>query len=204
MTDVVILADGEFPRRPDALERLRRADVVVCCDGAAAKLLRWGREPDWIVGDLDSVAPEIASRFAERVVRVAEQETNDLAKAFRFCRERGLTPAAVLGAAGGREDHLLGNLSRFAEAAPPGCRLISERGCFVAFAGRGVFAVSPGTPVSVFSFDPGQKFASSGLKYPLDGLTLPYWHSGTLNVAEAAEIVVTASTERPVLLFFAD
>lgn len=204
MTDVVILADGEFPRRPELLDLLRRARTVVCCDGAADKLLAFGREPDWIVGDLDSVSPEVKARFSDRLAHVAEQETNDLAKAFRFCRGRGLIPTAVLGASGGREDHLLGNLARFAEAAVPGCRLCTERGYFIAFFGRGEFAGRIGAPVSIFSFDPTQKITSHGLKYPLNDLALSRWYTGTLNAIAAEKFTISASSASPILLFFGD
>ena len=204
MTDVVILADGEFPRRPEQRELLRRAATVVCCDGAADKLLDFGREPDWIVGDFDSVSPSIKARFADRLAHVSEQETNDLAKAFRFCRGRGLVPTAVLGASGGREDHLLGNLARFAEAAGSECRLYTERGYFIAFSRRGEFSGRVGAPLSIFSFDPAQKITSQGLKYPLDDLALPRWYTGTLNVIAAEKFTLSASSASPILLFFAD
>ena len=105
MKRAVILADGEFPRRPILLEMLKNAEVVICCDGAADKLLKFGRIPDWIVGDLDSVSPETKIRFADRAVKFFEQETNDLAKSFRFCQENSLQVTAILGAAGAREDH---------------------------------------------------------------------------------------------------
>ncbi|MCI5779855.1 MAG: thiamine diphosphokinase [Lentisphaeria bacterium] len=205
MTDrTVILANGEFPRRSDLLTLLRRAESVVCCDGAARKLLDFGREPDWIVGDMDSLGPELKARFSERTVRFAEQETNDLAKAFRFCRSRGIKPVAVLGASGGREDHLLGNLSRFAECAEPDCRLYTESGFFVVFTGQGRFHGPVGRAVSIFSFDPAQKITSDGLKYPLRELSLSRWHAGTLNEIAAPEFSLTASTDTPVLLFFSE
>ena len=154
MIRTLILANGEFPRRSELLAMLASAETVVCCDGAADQLLRFGREPDWIVGDLDSVAPDTRERFHRRTVNFREQETNDLAKAFRFCRERALAVTAVLGAAGGREDHLLGNLARFAEVSSsfPGCRLYAGSGVFAAFSGAEEFAAEPGTQVSVFAF----------------------------------------------------
>ena len=116
MKHVVILADGEFPCHRISLDILKNAQCVVCCDGAADKLLRFGCEPDWIVGDLDSVSPETRVRFSDRAVKFFEQETNDLAKSFRFCLERKLAVSAIIGAAGAREDHFLGNLGQFAEA----------------------------------------------------------------------------------------
>ena len=204
MSDVIILADGEFPRRPHLLEMLEKADCVICCDGAADKLLAFGREPDWIVGDLDSVSPETKERFADRAVKFFEQETNDLAKAFRFCQEKDLNVSAVLGAAGAREDHLLGNLGRFAEAAGkfPGIRLYTDTGYFVSFRKNGSFEAEPGSQVSIFSFDPSSGITSAGLKYPLKDLQLNWWYSGTLNEVETTPFTLQSDSEWPILLFF--
>ncbi len=204
MNEIIILADGDFPQRQELREMLMRAASVICCDGAADKLLAFGREPDWIVGDLDSVAPETKARFADKSVKIHEQETNDLAKAFRFCAGKKLFPSAVLGASGAREDHLLGNLSRFAENAVnfPECYLYTDTGYFTAFSGTGCFTGKVGGQVSIFSFDPQQKFNSEGLKYPLKNLALPWWYSGTLNEICAEKFTLQASTATPVLLFF--
>ena len=206
MSKVVILADGEFPQCRKVLDILRTADTVICCDGAADKLLQFGREPDWIVGDLDSVSAEAKTRFADRAVKFYEQETNDLAKAFRFCSEKGFSPTAVLGASGAREDHLLGNLSRFAEYAIkyPDCRLYTDRGCFSVFSGKGEFSGRAGGQISIFSFDPQQKISSTGLKYPLNELNLPWWHSGTLNEIVNGKFTLQATSAVPVLVFFND
>ena len=49
MKQAIILADGEFPRRPLLLTMLKDAEVVVCCDGAADKLLKFGRESQFLL-----------------------------------------------------------------------------------------------------------------------------------------------------------
>lgn len=204
MNNTIILADGEFPRHPHLLEMLQNASCVVCCDGAADKLLSFGRTPDWIVGDLDSVSHETKERFADRAVKFFEQETNDLAKAFRFCKEKNFAVSAVLGAAGAREDHLLGNLSRFAEAAAdfPGCRLYTDSGFFLSFIREGSFDAPCGSQLSIFSFDPAAKISSRGLKYPLNSLQLKWWYSGTLNEVESSPFYLSSSGNLPILLFF--
>ncbi len=204
MNDVVILADGEFPRHQALLDILKNAACVICCDGAADKLLKFGREPDWIVGDLDSVSPETKVRFADRAVKFFEQETNDLAKSFRFCLERKLPVSAIIGAAGAREDHFLGNLGQFAEAAAkfPGCRLYTDCGYFESFTKQGSFEAAIGTQVSIFSFDPAAKLNSSGLKYPLCDLPLKWWYSGTLNEVEKTPFTLEVDRDTPILLFF--
>lgn len=204
MKHIVILADGQFPDHPELLEILKEAQCIVCCDGAADKLLKFGREPDWIVGDLDSVSPETKERFADRAVKFFEQETNDLAKSFRFCLERDLAVSAIIGASGAREDHFLGNLGQFAEVAAkfPGCRLYTDTGYFVSFSGQGSFAAPMGSQVSIFSFDPAAKLSSSGLKYPLKELPLKWWYSGTLNEVETSPFSLEVDRDTPILLFF--
>lgn len=204
MKHIVILADGEFPRRPELLDMLRGAECVVCCDGAADKLLRFGREPDWIVGDLDSVSAETKQRYADKAVKFFEQETNDLAKSFRFCQERHLAVTAILGASGAREDHFLGNLGQFAEMSVnfPGCRLYTDSGYFSSFVKAGEFRAPIGSQVSIFSFDPSAKLSSCGLKYPLKDLQLAWWYSGTLNEVAAETFSLNSDKDTPILLFF--
>lgn len=51
----VILDAGQFPTSPKALCWLDVGLPVVCCDGAAERLLLSGRIPWRIVGDSDSL-----------------------------------------------------------------------------------------------------------------------------------------------------
>lgn len=203
---VVILADGEFPQSESAQRFIVDAPTLVCCDGAAEKAVAFGREPDWIVGDLDSVPEALKARFRDRLVRVAEQETNDLDKAFRFCVERGWTELAILGATGLRADHALGNISRLADFArvAPSIRLIDDFGVFRVALKSGTFASRPGEQISIFSFDPTQAITSQGLKYPLNRLKLPRWSTATLNEALGESFSLEFDAASPLLLFFAN
>ena len=84
----IILADGDFPSHPLALEWLRQCPYVVCCDGAANTYIRSGRMPEAIVGDGDSLLPGIKERYASLIHSETEQETNDLHFA-SACHRRG-------------------------------------------------------------------------------------------------------------------
>ena len=200
----VILADGDFPRRKALLETLRSAERIVCCDGAAAKLLRAGLEPDLIVGDLDSLDPALKKRFKKRLVRETEQETNDLSKAFRVCMALGWRTVAILGAGGRREDHLLGNNSQLPLFAAAGAdvRMETDFGTFLPVLSSASFERPAGTKLSIFSFHPEMPVTASGLKYPLDKLRLPFWWCGTLNETDAPEFSLTFDGRAPLLLYF--
>ncbi len=200
----VILADGDFPKGKAALRVLRGAERIVCCDGAAASLLAAGfGPPAAVVGDLDSLPDDLHAKLAPVVVREAEQDDNDLAKAFRHCLSRGWRDLAVLGAAGGRSDHAIGNVSWLADFcdAAPDMAFFDDFGVFTAVrAPGGAVPTEKGMQVSFFSFDPRQELTAEGVLYPVGGLKARRWHVATLNEATGDEVRLSFSGD-PVLVY---
>ena len=192
---VVILAAGDFPKKDGVAWRmLESADAVVCCDSAGdAFRRRFSREPDAVVGDCDSIMGSFGN-----VVHVAEQETNDLEKAVRYCSSKGWRSPVLLGVTGRREDHTIGNVFR---AMALGLEVVSDYGRFVPFCGRKSFAVKKGAAVSIFATDPATKMSSKGLEWPLDGVEFKNLYCATLNRASAARVTIDAT--RPVLVYIA-
>lgn len=188
--DTVILAAGDFPRTGGAAWRLLAgAKRVVCCDGAAqAYRRRFKLEPLAIVGDLDSLKGGRSG--GARIVHVAEQETNDLAKAVRWCAAQGWKRPVIVGATGKREDHTLGNVFR---ALAFGLEIVTDHGRFVPFEGRLRLKVAAGAPVSVFAPDPTTRMTSKGLEWPLDGVRFDNLYCATLNRAMATTVTLTST-----------
>jgi len=183
---IVILANGTFPTHPVPLVRLHDADMIICCDGAAEKLVANGLEPGIIIGDLDSVSPEFKERYGNILVQDTDQDTNDLTKAVNWCIAVGIREVTILGATGIREDHTLGNISLLADySARIDAVMLTDTGSFRVYDHSVTIDSHPGQQVSLFSIDPSLKVTSSGLKYPLDDLTLHSWWRGTLNEAIA-------------------
>jgi thiamine pyrophosphokinase len=182
----VILADGSFPEKEIPLSFLRKANQIICCDGAIVNLLNFGLEPDYIVGDLDSIPDELKERFSPTLFHNPEQETNDLTKSVQFCADRGWNEITILGASGKREDHTLGNLSLLADYAEKvQVQLLTDYGVFVPQTESATYESYPGQQVSIFSLSPTTLLTSSHLVYPLKNRTLNSWWQGTLNEAES-------------------
>ena len=190
--ETVILAAGDFPRRGgEAWKILASAKRVVACDSAAdAYRRRFGRWPTVAVGDMDSAKTAIATSSGCRVVRVEEQDTNDLEKAIAYCRERGWRAPVIVGACGKREDHSIGNVFR---ALAHGLEIVTDHGRFVAVCGRKTLCVRPGAAVSVFAPDPATRMTSRGLEWPLDRVRFGNLFCATLNRAMAATVTLTSS-----------
>ncbi len=184
MNRPVILANGTFPEHEVPRAALRAAAPLVCCDGAADKLIRAGMTPEVIIGDLDSIMPEHRYRFSGIMVEDRDQETNDLTKAVHWCRDRGFGSVTILGATGEREDHTIANISllahysRFIRAD-----MITNSGTLRVVHETAVMASFPGQQISLFCFTPAVAIASEGLKYPLGGRCLEELWQGSLNEA---------------------
>ena len=209
--DLAVLANGAAPSGA-ALEILHSARVLVACDGAAAKARALGREPDFVVGDGDSISEFDLASLGERFVRISEQETNDLAKAVRFACEK--FPLAknlvIIGAHGLREDHFLGNVSRLPDFAEDFARaparprdatvaMVTDAGRFDVVLGSRTFPAHAGDPVSIFAFRPGSRVVSDGLAWPLEGVSLDALWKGSLNRAEKGGFTISAET--PVVVY---
>lgn len=189
----VIVANGKFPSHDIPLSIIKNAPYLVCCDGAANKVIARNFLPNAIVGDGDSVSDENKVRFADIFHQYDEQETNDLTKSVRFCLENGKTNIAIVGATGEREDHALGNISLLADYH---CicqvKMITDYGVFTPLSGKKIFESFKGEKVSLFSMEP-KPITTIGLKYPINNRILTNWWQGTLNESEGDEFCVEAS-----------
>lgn len=206
MSSTVILANGDFPTRETPLCILRNAERIVACDGAAASLLEHGITPDHVIGDLDSLAPELRVRLQDRIRHVTEQDTNDLNKAFRFCMEHGWKDIVILGATGKREDHTLGNISLLADFSlkAPGIKMVTDNGTFIAVHSGEQIQCVPGQQVSIFAMDTSTQIFSTGLKYKLNGLTPSRWWQATLNEATGDSFTLSFQPNKTLLVFLAN
>lgn len=204
---IVILAAGDFPRAEAPLRALHEADLRICCDSAAEALVAYGLEPDRIVGDLDSLSPALQARYAAILTRVAEQDDNDLTKAFHVALTLHPSRITILGATGRREDHTLGNVSLLLdyvrEAACP-VEILTDYGRFTAICDSATLPSVPGQQISIFAFDNSLKIKSAGLKYPTGQVRFDTLWKATLNEAISETFTLTLSHPCGVLLFFAN
>lgn len=180
----VTLAGGAPFTRDDLTTALALAPHPVAADGGADGMLVHGITPALVIGDMDSRRTSLPP--TTKLVPVAEQETTDFGK----CLARINAPLYIgVGFLGGRLDHTLAALSvlltyanrriillgkdDIAFIAPPECRL----------------AVEPGMRVSFYPLAPCRGVASTGLRWPIDGLSMVAGGQiGTSNESIASEI----------------
>ena len=208
MDRIVILGNGEFPRSEYPLYILGAAEVIVCCDGAAEKLL--AHDPSLagkavVIGDLDSIGDSSRSAFEGRIVHVAEQDDNDQTKAMCYIMEHYPDAASItiLGATGLREDHTIGNISLLMEYTRmfPSCKaeiqMVSDYSTIFAVTDTIELHIGEGRRVSILSPDNSLKIKSEGLVWPTDDVIFDNWWKATLN--RSSSDVVKLSFSHPSL-----
>ena len=182
--DAVIVANGLFPTHAIPLAILHHAKHVVACDGAICHV----PQAETVIGDGDSVL----EAFRHKLIRIDEQEDNDLTKATRYCLSQGWHRLAYLGATGKREDHTLGNISLlmryYRDFAVQGI-MFTDHGFFTPMSGDHTFESIPGQQVSIFNFG-CTRITSEGLRW--NSYAYEQWWQGTLNEATSNTFTIRA------------
>jgi thiamine pyrophosphokinase len=207
----VVVVAGSCLERSLSPEALQTADLVVAADRGAEELLRVGHLPDLLVGDMDSLDPEVWRELEARgvpalILPQAKDET-DLERALRAAVERGATSITVLGALGGpRVDHLVATLLLL--SAPwlesVDVRLVDDRHEVALARGGRSIRGAPGDTVSLLPLTSRvEGVVTSGLLFPLRGEPLLQGTTrGVSNVLTQDEGRVTHGAGRLLIIHY--
>jgi thiamine pyrophosphokinase len=170
---VIVVAGGSAPR-PDTWSALPTAAYVIAADSGLGHALALGLRADVVVGDLDSVSDQALAAAAEQgtvVERHPEaKDQTDLELALDRAAARRPGRILVLGAAGGRLDHLLAGALLMADERYAGIRVEARLGPALVTVVRAEAQLSgvPGELVSLLPVHgPAWGVRTEGLLYPL-------------------------------------
>ena len=183
--NILVIANGKFPEK-DLIDSITLDNYsVVCCDGAAQKAYDNNIEPDIVIGDMDSISPELYSKLSDRIIHLEDQDTNDLFKALDWLNKKEIESVIIVGANGLREDHSLGNIFVILENKYKyKISMITESGRFdLINTSHQSFESFEGQPVSIFCTDKNVRLNSKGLKYPLNDFSFSKLYDASLNVS---------------------
>lgn len=203
----LILANGRFPKTKKLINELKNASFLAVCDGAIKHIDSLGIIPNIIIGDLDSIDSKMKQKYKDKLVHIKEQNSNDLSKAFFYCKKRGFDDFVILGATGKREDHTLANISLLLYYSKF-CKNVvikSDYGEFRVYnlcKNKLIIDSQKGGQISIFCFDKTAKLDSKNLKYPLKNLSLKNLSSGSLNEALSNNFSLKSSIEVQVIIYF--
>ncbi len=92
---------------------LAEAEEIICCDGGMHHAKALGIVPDHIVGDFDSVSPEVLEEYRQAGISIRQFPTHkdetDMQLGLQLALELGADTIVMMGGIGDRLDHTLAN-----------------------------------------------------------------------------------------------
>jgi thiamine pyrophosphokinase len=182
MPRIVIFANGLLPDLERARALLRTDDVLICADGGSQHVLAMGLQPSVVIGDLDSMAPDVRQLIDQKVTIIQhphDKDETDLELALRYAVQEKPSSILIIGALGKRLDQTLGNIALLSDPwlAARDARL--DDGVEEAFFCRehkreqAQVTGAPGDFVSLLPWDGAAAgVVTEGLRWPLHGETL--------------------------------
>lgn len=183
MSRIVIFANGNLTE-PDSLRRrLRPSDRIFCADGGTVHALALGLTPEVIIGDLDSLPPELTAQMEAASVifqrHPPRKDLTDLELAFQTALAEQVDEVLLVTALGGRLDQMLANIFLLARPEYASARLTLVDGPQLATVLRShqslVLTGQPGDTLSLVPLTPTvQQVNLSGVEWPLVEATLSF------------------------------
>lgn len=177
----ITLVGGGHASPDDLQESLTLAPSCVAADGGAALAIRAGIDLAAVIGDFDSIDPDILAQVPrKRQYHISEQDNTDFEKALL----RIDAPLILgIGFCGGRVDHQLAAFNSLVKFAHQPCILLAEDELIFLAPPRISLPTVAGDIVSLFPFS-RVTGTSIGLQWPIEDLVFAPGHqSGTSNCA---------------------
>ena len=178
----VILANGDYGDVKSCKWLLNEADIILCADGGANYAYEMGVIPAYIVGDMDSILPQVIDYYNEQGVEFRRypqrKDFTDTQLILNLAEEIEADEIIFLGSLGKRLDHTLSNIYCGAELALKG-KKVWHTVNYSAYLVNKKITISgeAGDIVSVLVLtDQAQGVYEEGFEYPLKNVTLEKWN----------------------------
>ena len=170
----VIFANADINDYGFCADYLNEA-VVICCDGGMRHAMALGIVPDYIVGDFDSVKPEVLDFYKKQNIEIKQvpcrKDETDMELGINHAMEIGADDITLIGGIGSRMDHTLANIFLLVRMDKAGikCRCVNENNIVMLCTKKCDISGKKGDLVSFIPITESVTGVSTeGLEYPLD------------------------------------
>jgi thiamine pyrophosphokinase len=172
----VIFANGSITRPANISPQLEEDDLIIAADGGAHHCQELGIIPAVLIGDMDSVQPELITflktQGTQLIVYPRDKDQIDLELALNYAEQQGAQEVLLFGLLGGRLDLSMANLMLLARDEWQKMSIVVSDGHDTAYIMHDNESISlhgnPGDIVSLIPFtDHVSDVSTRGLRWPL-------------------------------------
>ncbi len=215
MSRIVIFANGNLTEPNSLRQRLRADDRIFCADGGTAHALALGLTPEAIIGDLDSLSPDLIAQMEAAGIAIyrhpVRKDQTDLELALQLAAAEQPDEILLVTALGGRLDQMLANIFLLTRPEYDSVQLTLVDGPQWARVLRPHQTLTvtgqPGDTLSLVPLTPTvEQVNLTGVEWPLMGATLTFgstWSisnaltasQATIQIGEGLVLVVQIETQ---------
>ncbi len=192
------------PNREETSPRIptgKQADLIIAVDGGAAQCQRLNITPHLLIGDLDSISPQLVEQYTHAGVEIirhpSRKDATDLELSLDLAMSRGADDVVLFGVLGGRWDMSLSNVMLAASEKYRQIRIsLIDMTCRMHIIHGGSTLNLKGVPGQITSLIPLSDnvhgVTITGFEYLLKNSTLPFGSSqGISNILLKTEGTIT-------------
>jgi thiamine pyrophosphokinase len=123
----MVFANGEYGVIDAYNDMFKDSDLILCADGGANYTYNLGINPDFIIGDMDSIADEVREYYQRQGIKFKKypcsKDFTDTQLALSLAEELGADDIVMVGTLGGRLDLTMSNIYAGMEMALRGRKI---------------------------------------------------------------------------------
>lgn len=199
---LLIMTNGEYGDLDWYQDRKDGFDQVICVDGGAGCARKLGITPNWVVGDMDTIAEDDCKFLEGEGVQFsrypAQKDPTDTEIALELAVQLGADEIMIWGGTGSRLDHTLANLFSAAHLVSLGKTVQFDSPALAIYLVKDSLQLSGqiGKTVSVLAIGGGATGVNlEGFQYPLVNAEVDsFWQYGISNViTDSPQMISVAS-----------
>ena len=204
--EAVICLNGRLPSKEFFSKISEHSIDIVAADGGAYRLLDMQIQPDFIVGDIDSLK-DLSSICKTKIHKDSDQYSTDFEKSLFFLKGKGIRRILVLGMNGGEIDHIINNTNTFLRYSDQFDMYFYDEPDFgESKIGRAVngemeLEIDEGADISLFSFDKG-KIKTEGMKWEIEDKSFHVMNSSAARNSSKSKKISISTTGKKLLAVY--
>src|SRR3989338_8374682 len=109
MKRAVIFVNGNLSDLSQAKKIIKKEDCLIASDGGANLIEKLKLIPNIVIGDMDSIKPELLKKY-KSIKYPAKKDKTDFELTIDYCLAQKFQEIIIFGILGDRIDHLLANI----------------------------------------------------------------------------------------------
>ena len=198
MLRVLIIGNAPTENLTQWSHLIKDSDLTIACDGALETCRNSDISVDIVIGDMDSIsneALEYAKSTGVKIVKLTDQNSNDLSKAINHANSLAATDITIVNVDGGSSDHQFANYLSLIEAESTARLMLND--CIVTAVSKNMplkYSIETGTEFSLFSLGVCTGVELVGGKWQLENAELEPSSMGLHNIAIADKLSISCAS----------